>query len=275
MMDEKLVVVGFGSMAHLVESFLYFRIKLDNVGDYYLTDGESLELLSDVSDRFRSAISTLKDAGKIKPTTIKSMTNSWMPAEEFQQLFNGDPVEYAKVFYYPNRPREDDAEIIKSVAERLLPQLKAWHDEDDGGETLDEMFSLLKRSTDWDGYALAKDMEGAGYSPDADLVDLLSNAEHYRYSVLGSKVREWVIANKIESKLKVGDMVKFSSIRSTKAFPIRKKGEQGEIVEVMADRACYVIRNEKVTSPKSKRGGYVIAFEDVEPTTVSQSVATV
>lgn len=111
------------------------------------------------------------------------------------------------------RPTINDDEIIKIAAAALAPKVIKWMKSEDwslgDSPTVEEVADDLEKAMRWgnDGYDIAKNLDTKGYSPDEQLVDVLSQAFTLTRNALIAAEVEWVKASgaqpiPIESKVR-------------------------------------------------------------------------
>jgi hypothetical protein len=144
----------------------------------------------------------------------------------------------------------------------VLDEIEVWLGEALSDHEKDDIVRRIGRGLGMDnGYDLAKEMEGLGYEPDAQLVDILDSAVFHLYSVENRKLAEWVVASGARPKLKVGDRVKVRKFLADKTL------YDGEIVSIDEKQGKYTVFSEAlghVRPPSQGALGIVHAWEDVE-----------
>jgi hypothetical protein len=136
------------------------------------------------------------------------------------------------------KPTNNDEAVVRAVVEKLKKPVLAWLEEggsvDDEEDSLENLFQALSGAFDWDGYQLARRLEDRFcWSPDARLVEILSDAEHHRYRAHKDAVAAWVAANGATPKFKVGDRVRYRSFHHGP--------QEGEITHVDAAQLRYTV----------------------------------
>jgi hypothetical protein len=117
----------------------------------------------------------------------------------------------------PPRPTRYDPRVISAAIDKLAPNVLDWAD--DPSVELEDVTSDLTKAMKSvpfrdDGYTIAKAMEDqCGYSPDAQLVEILDRAGWEMYDAHKALEREWVTDWDIKLKHAVGDAVKFEMNR--------------------------------------------------------------
>jgi hypothetical protein len=92
------------------------------------------------------------------------------------------------------RPQRYSKEVNTKVAELLWPKVLTWLE----GEDADIQDVVDAVNFNRDGYAIARELDHAGWDPDADLVDILDQAEHFRYEVIKKLSTLWVKENNLQ-----------------------------------------------------------------------------
>lgn len=98
------------------------------------------------------------------------------------------------------RPKRHSQEVIQKAAALLAPKFKKWVDSEDDDDTpLAELEKDLIDAIKYedDGYAIARKLDGR-YDPDAELVEILCEAEILKRMALSDLEAGWVIANKLQ-----------------------------------------------------------------------------
>lgn len=151
------------------------------------------------------------------------------------------------------RPYRSSIEVRRLAVLTIIKEVAEWlADEPD-----DHLEETLAKHADSDGYQFACNLDrAAGWSPDADLVEILSG---YNDHDAWKKVcRDYVSMYGVTVPYGVGEEVSF-------------RGAPAKIVRVDADVAQVVVQ--PLTGPEVKRfgddGGYVVNAEDVTPVGVS------
>jgi hypothetical protein len=105
-------------------------------------------------------------------------------------------------------PAERDNEITQNITDELLPQVVKWCGNDlDKEEIRSAVFAAIDDSFTDDGYAIARDLERAGWEVDAELVEIFTDASPLRrkwYQIARSK---WVADEGIVIPFDLGDTV--------------------------------------------------------------------
>jgi hypothetical protein len=105
-------------------------------------------------------------------------------------------------------PGERDNEITQSITDELLPQVVKWCGNDlDKEEIRSAVFAAIDDTFTDDGYAIARDLERAGWEVDAELVEIFTDVDPLRrkwYAIARSK---WVADEGIVIPFGLGDTV--------------------------------------------------------------------
>jgi len=147
------------------------------------------------------------------------------------------------------RPTSRAKEVVKIAAEAYAKRMHSqWSDwsVDEWAEALIEHHSPFK-----DGYELAKDLERAGFDPDAKMVFELEGFDSEVGSVHRKAVKDWVKLVGFEPQYRVGDDVLVPRI-------FDDKGGSGRISEILHESAEYLVK----TDPDSS-SAHVIKAEDI------------
>jgi hypothetical protein len=176
----------------------------------------------------------------------------------------------------PKRPSREDPEVLKSAAEKLAVKVEKWEDEEDGGqkstdeaENATEHETLVKALIDAmryghdDGYELSEKLNTSLYiNPDAQLVEILDDASHFKYNAYSVVLKKWVADNNIVCPFKLGDKVIYykKEYRFQTGEPL-----DGEITSIHADTATCTVFVESEGHVKQGVGshGYIVAYEDI------------
>jgi hypothetical protein len=161
-----------------------------------------------------------------------------------------------------NRPRFHDQTVIAEIARKLMPRLLRWaEDWVKPAELEAELIDTLQRAAPlFDAYDMAKYMESKhGWSSDADLVDILDDAEMEAYSIRQTKVEEWVASNAIRPKKAIGDVVR---VNAGAANGLLAQAD-GEIVSIDEQRATYTVMVAELGHVRTGVGthGLVLPYE--------------
>lgn len=169
------------------------------------------------------------------------------------QLFDDLPL--------PPRPSYLSAEVCTLTTERVAPKIIQWVCQESGTPSSQELeaieadiFSAIE--CDDDAYQIAKNLEHAGWDPDAELVDLLDDVAYQRHLAHKEIVQlNWILAHGVTAKFAVGDQV---------SFTFKGKKETGEIIRIYPDTAQYTIHCPQHGHIKKGAGthGHIINFEE-------------
>ena len=127
------------------------------------------------------------------------------------------------------------------MATRLITDVKDWLEArgevfTDSSEDLlfHELCDLIENATNLDGYALARELESRGWSPDEDLVAIFSDMSGLVELALREEVVSWVSNHGLMLKHCLGRRVKFKM--NTDEYDL-----EGEIVELHPESLEYSI----------------------------------
>ena len=116
------------------------------------------------------------------------------------------------------RPGRLSPPVIEQIALTLFAEIKQWLESyGDAISEREEMeaFGTLKRalseSSNWDGYALAKQLDELGWEPDAELVAILQDAERVSLTCYRETIIRWVKENKLKPKYKPSAHIEFKA----------------------------------------------------------------
>lgn len=145
------------------------------------------------------------------------------------------------------RPKSNDPAIIEAAIREVMPEVVKWLGDEKVPE--DQLLRDLTRALrhSHDGYKAARSLDSDGWSPDAELVEILDG-----YSVSGAHreaEKSWVIANGIVPRHALGAVV---------SARWGGKTVSGPIYRIEAETAHYVIQHDP-----AKQGGAYVPFEDV------------
>ena len=111
---------------------------------------------------------------------------------------------------------------------------------------------ISRYSINENGYDLSKEFEKKGYSPDANLVELLESLWYHQSSIKEAHVRRWIKEDKILPERPIEDVVTYMD---------KEWGEvKGVITLIDLDRAYYVVN---VKGKHKENEGTCINFEDI------------
>jgi hypothetical protein len=142
------------------------------------------------------------------------------------------------------------------VATALKADLETWTGGSISDSYLEELAKILGLSHSWDAYALAKEMERAGYAPDENLVDILEGVAGLAFEAQRLLAAEWVRTLNIKPAFHLGQTVSFQR---------RQHTYLGEITNINLREATYTIFVESEGHVREGTGchGWILNFEDV------------
>ncbi len=154
----------------------------------------------------------------------------------------------------PPRPNEKDQAILELAATRALKRLQQiYPNESFARDTVDLLIKTLK-GYHADGYDRAKDWEREGWSPDATLVEFLSDLDAYRET--RDAIKEWVAAHDIKCPFPLNAKVRIAT---------GGKEITGEITAIHAEGANVTVFCESLGHVREGVGtrGLIIDYEDL------------
>lgn len=160
-------------------------------------------------------------------------------------------------------PRPERKDCRPAAAEALADDVIRWLEETDGKQDrADIVAQLLKVSSyDWsDGYTFAKRLEERGWSPSAELVEILDSAAHLLWQAHDRAAETWVKEHNVRLTLEVGAMVEAE---------IGGERKRGKVVGTEPKRAVYVVN----TGDRPDNAGYLVEGEKVWPIQPQASAA--
>lgn len=112
----------------------------------------------------------------------------------------------------PTRPKHNDPAIVQAAIEKMKDRVWRWTQQDgpDAYITEANVLTDLTRACSHrnDGYDIAHDLDSRGWSPDAELVDILDNFGMYKSTAFVKAQEEWVKSNGITPPFIAGTKVK-------------------------------------------------------------------
>lgn len=96
----------------------------------------------------------------------------------------------------PHRPKKSDPRILNSVAYAISHEIQKWAYNLTVEDIQQDLLIAIQENED--GYQIAKELENLGYSPDSDLVEILSKVSVTKNKVYNQLCREWLIDNQIQ-----------------------------------------------------------------------------
>jgi hypothetical protein len=140
------------------------------------------------------------------------------------------------------RPTLEDKAVLENIAAKIFPEVKQWLE--NAGQVftdIDEqgLFDVLvevihHHLPEWNGYAMAKELEGDGWSPDADLVAILNECSAYAIGALRIEIIRWVKTNGLVPLFTVGDLV-WVAIKGEPSM-------EGSVAEVQPETLEYIVQ---------------------------------
>lgn len=175
-----------------------------------------------------------------------STTVDWARAKA--PLDEGSTPGAGKPGFPEPRPRRRDERVIALVAAKLAERVaEEWQ----FGQVSEAILRTALGSSDLDGYALARELERDLVHPDADLVEILDEADGLMLEAHKSLVAEWVKTHGVTSPFAQGDRV------------ICKFGP-GEVTRIHEETAQIVVVPDAEKHLFVEGGGYLLAFESCQ-----------
>lgn len=139
-----------------------------------------------------------------------------------------------------NRPRYSDEGLALQVAQKLLPRVRRWAEEQGTEEELQrELAAAIHRSAPlFEPDEIAQYLEKRYlWASDETLVDILDAVDSEAHAVHTEAVAEWVKSNGIRARKAIGDIVDVQP-RATDPELVQLKGE---IVSINEEQATYSV----------------------------------
>jgi hypothetical protein len=157
---------------------------------------------------------------------------------------------------FPQRPKYHDEDVLKCAAELLTEEVVGWSN---GQEPHEQVLADLIEALSFgktDGYELANKLQRKGWTPDAQLVEILDTADYRRSQAHKEAVMAWVKAHDLKLQLQMGAVVSIEH---------DGKMYQGEIVNLNHEVAQYTVFVKELGHVRSGMGihGLIFGFEDV------------
>lgn len=110
------------------------------------------------------------------------------------------------------RPFWND-EMLNELAQVVGKELFDWSNEDGSDDTgLEDCVisarKVLRYHSNDNGYEIAKAFEDEGFSPDAELVEILDSVSFSKHQIQDKFIKDWVKNNNIKLDYEVGQKVK-------------------------------------------------------------------
>ena len=142
------------------------------------------------------------------------------------------------------RPQRYSKEVNTKVAELLWPKVLTWLE----GEDADIQDLVDAVNFNHDGYAIARELDHDGWDPDSNLVEILDQAEHFRYKVLKDLSTLWVKENNLQGPA-IGSRVNWSKgpKGATEDGEVTENHEDGKSSVKFHSATFYVPWEEMVT----------------------------
>lgn len=140
----------------------------------------------------------------------------------------------------PGRPRRYAREFVRAAAEALAPDVAEWADDSDHQKIALDLFEAMTSIIGFDGFDIAKRLADNGWEPDAELVEILEQAESEIDSAYRKGVSQWIKLYNITPLFKIGDVVAFNGRDASRSAA---DGEivTGTICKVDAEQGSYTV----------------------------------
>jgi len=162
------------------------------------------------------------------------------------------------------RPNRRSEHVVAAALQKLLPDVMAWlkrNGEDDTEEERKVVLEDLSEAARWadpDGYELAKNLDNAGWMPDAELVEILDGLTSRLFEAEDAALKEWLPSSGLVAPA-VGATVTCKTNSGTYTGTVLSvKPEVGLSVVCVAS-----LGHTPVPGPKGGTRGFVIAWEDI------------
>jgi len=101
------------------------------------------------------------------------------------------------------RPTFND-DMLVLLSEEIGKEICQWNSDGTSlANCVEDARDILKRNHYQNGYDLAKEFEDKGYSPDAQLVEILDSVDYSKIALVTKSVKKWVIEDKIEPPFEI------------------------------------------------------------------------
>ena len=148
------------------------------------------------------------------------------------------------------RPKFND-EMRKELAQIVGKIVFDWcNGETELEQCIEDSEEVLRFNHDENGYALAKEFDDKGYSPDAMLVDELDRVSYEASAILKTHIEKWVKDNDLTLDIEIGTEVQYNEWKGVKV---------GKVVKLYPETMQYGVR----TPDQSETSHYIINFEKV------------
>lgn len=105
-----------------------------------------------------------------------------------------------------------DAAMLDALAQKIGKEIFEWASEEpDLDEVIEDTKRILKRHHSDNGYEIAREFDGAGYCPDAYLVEILEGVYSEKYDLLRIATIDWVKRENIKPEFLIGTSITFRS----------------------------------------------------------------
>lgn len=156
------------------------------------------------------------------------------------------------------RPNRYDTAICDAAVEAILPAIEQWQDRAISDDERERLVDILSSRIGDGGYELARELERAGYEPDAELVEILDGLN--TYSAYNTAVAIWLAEVGAKALLPICSAVR---------IPARIKeheGVTGQIVGIDLEHGEYTICCAALGHVREGVGtrGLIFPWEEVE-----------
>lgn len=136
-----------------------------------------------------------------------------------------------------SRPNLYSESVIRQTAELVYSKFIVNYLKNAGEENPDAdkdyiIKDLVKALWYDDGFRCAKELNHCSWECDAELVDILEQAQNIKYNIIEKLTKEWVVENNINPELEIGQNCSFTS---------QGKKYIGSIIKIEKERAQYLI----------------------------------
>ena len=131
------------------------------------------------------------------------------------------------------RPKRQSDESRCATALALLPEVQLWLNEPatSNDDLIAQMIDALKScGSDRDGYKLARALEQTHcWDPDAELVEILADAEFHADRVYEAEMKDWVLNNRVVLEHRLSTMVNIPTLAHVHCGPWKIASRREEV----------------------------------------------
>jgi hypothetical protein len=131
------------------------------------------------------------------------------------------------------RPKRHSDETRRGTALALLPEVQRWLNEPatSNEDLIAQMVSALQScGSDHDGYKLARALEQTHcWDPDAELVEILADAEFHADRVYEAEMKDWVLNNRAVLEHRLSTMVNIPTLAHVHCGPWKITSRREEV----------------------------------------------